>query len=1343
MRSVFACVGLLLCVAAGHAAQGDVGLQVADDGTIQSLTYGQREVLLRPVEVQLVEAKDGKRVVGRLTEASDDGRERRFHSESAQLSWETGQTLTDALAWRFCLANHADERRGINLIVTFTLAGAEWEALFAGMNDRPEWPDHGTLRYVYIRSQDTSDNHLANWNAYTYLTIPFACLYDADRDVGVSFVGEDLDFPYYTVYFEAKKGKDGVELTITHPRLRLEAGGERSVTLYVTAHAGDWRAGLGWMRERWKDAFDVPDYAWKMHTTRYTGCSGAGSDRERVSLTDGWWHNRLKKWRWKDTGMVQSRGFDMWYGMWAPDREPWHVNMGHKYRNMIERPGDFPKEIIEKKPDTTSPWREQLAFVEKLGFKFSPSQRSVVNSVASLYPQWETYTHDDVHALVKRVHSMGWYAISHYDLGAAWAPWLRSEFPESSYPGTFFYKAPIWSMPDPFPGSRWRAHIIGQVRQLFEIWPDYDGIMLDQMYYEGERATAEDGTPVDDGITVADDGSVASNLIRNNSSTLAEIKKIMRGKDKVIWGNHARTYFCMTRHCDMLVTEGTATPGTSEDAGKWMTIGSRGCHGLHASELGNQNCLIRGWTAQTYVMSGRSVHAARRDDWEFFSYPYYSLMEMLPGTRWVLTPHALELPEGMMGNIFRRPDGNVLVVAASYGTSVSAPWWRSDVQVKVRLEDAGDVKAAYLVAASHLGPKKLSFERKRDEIAVTIPRHRSVSMVVLAKSGRFLALDERNIGVVKERANEMTVHVDNWTDMPWDWKGELLGGARGGSDDFLLAGAKLVDEEGGGVVFDGSDAFAESPALSFGRDERKTINLWFRTDKGGTFLDVGFVKNGANFFEFLPSIREDDGRLQTWAYSLIGGKRKDLNITAEVDVRDGKWHMYTFTWEGGETIKARAFLDGKPVQPETMSDTLDLGALPWKADQTQGNTIGRGRTYWHDSYRIYKYFNGAIDEVAVFDEALSDIQVRALFARGRQLKADTLAPSPCHLWSFDTANDSGASPAWAAGRTPRESRSLAVSVPVQSSRTVAFEIVPNEENTVHGFTRFTLKHDLGVILPKADALPGNESTFEAIVETPIALSLAPSEELVERSMSNGPPFHKGGRFIKWAQPLSLNESERATFHLMVAHHGAERALVQLSAAGGNVFVEQVPGAVELSANDSLSIPVRVRGATAGDGKITVTATTSDAQETTASLPVRIVATSLSAKDLAAMRSVRMIFDSWYSPGAVGAKIALNGVEVGELPGNGTYGNWTVRQPFALAENAPQALATMNTLVIKTSGRHFKMRNVALEVTLEDGRVAMLDADPRRPQSVPADWAAAEGIRLESGKDMVWNIPIGK
>ena len=135
----------------------------------------------------------------------------------------------------------------------------------------------------------------------------------------------------------------------------------------------------------------------------------------------------------------------------------------------------------------------------------------------------------------------------------------------------------------------------------------------------------------------------------------------------------------------------------------------------------------------------------------------------------------------------------------------------------------------------------------------------------------------------------------------------------------------------------------------------------------------------------------------------------------------------------------------------------------------------------------------------------------------------------------------------------------------------------------------------------------------------------------------------------------------------------------------------------------------------------------------------MVARSLAPAELKKVKSVRMLFDSWYSPGTVGAPITLNGVEVGGLPGNGGYSSWTMNQPEALNEKAVEALAAENTLVVGTAGRNFKMRNVALELTLDDGRVVILSADPPRAQSVPPDWPAAEGVRLRDGEDMTWRI----
>jgi hypothetical protein len=124
-----------------------------------------------------------------------------------------------------------------------------------------------------------------------------------------------------------------------------------------------------------------------------------------------------------------------------------------------------------------------------------------------------------------------------------------------------------------------------------------------------------------------------------------------------------------------------------------------------------------------------------------------------------------------------------------------------------------------------------------------------------------------------------------------------------------------------------------------------------------------------------------------------------------------------------------------------------------------------------------------------------------------------------------------------------------------------------------------------------------------------------------------------------------------------------------------------------------------------------------------------------------VKSVRLIFDSWYSPGVVGAPIFLTSISVGEMPGNGGYAAWTVRQPYALKKGAAAALKAINRIEIGTEGRHFKMRNVMLELTLADGRVIELATAETRPQSVPPDWPAADGVRIEAGRPMTWMVPI--
>jgi len=487
----------------------------------------------------------------------------------------------------------------------------------------------------------------------------------------------------------------------------------------------------------------------------------------------------------------------------------------------------------------------------------------------------------------------------------------------------------------------------------------------------------------------------------------------------------------------------------------------------------------------------------------------------------------------------------------------------------------------------------------------------------------------------------------------------------------------------------------------------------------------------------MPAVRPDNGMLDTWANSHVNNKRKDLYIRADTDYRDDKWHMWTFVWDGGETIKARVYVDGKPVNPQRKTDTLDLSSLPWSASQTRGNILGRGKHYWHQPYRDYRFFDGNLDDLAIFDSLLSDEQVKAVYDQGRAATPDALAVTPERMWTFDGTVDSR-SPAWVRTSTAAATVELRAQVKPQSSKAMTFAFTPDDTNTIHEFARFTIAQDSDVLLPKADALPGNESTFELLSSGPVAVSIAPGQELIDRRMSNASQYWRGWTPIKWAHPLSIYSGEQRQFALTLCNLRDRAVKVELKPTGRSVAISSVPDSVEIPAHGRLVVPISVRGLDARAGMIQVAAIAPNGVQAVGKLDIRVVGTTIDPAELANVKSVRMIFDSHYSPGTVGAKITLNGTAVGELPGNGGYSSWTVRQPYDLTD-AAAALKPENVISIDTNGRHFKMRNVALELTLSDGRVIQWQASEQRTQSVPEDWPAAEGDRLHNGTPMIWHV----
>ena len=88
------------------------------------------------------------------------------------------------------------------------------------------------------------------------------------------------------------------------------------------------------------------------------------------------------------------------------------------------------------------------------------------------------------------------------------------------------------------------------------------------------------------------------------------------------------------------------------------------------------------------------------------------------------------------------------------------------------------------------------------------------------------------------------------------------------------------------------------------------------------------------------------------------------------DYRDGQWHHFVIT---KDTAYIRAYIDGEAQTPIAENRQI----IP----SDYGLGIGVGSNVWKQFY-----FNGLIDEVRIYNRALSPAEILALFEQGREIR---------------------------------------------------------------------------------------------------------------------------------------------------------------------------------------------------------------------------------------------------------------------------------------------------------------------------------------------------------------------
>jgi hypothetical protein len=199
-----------------------------------------------------------------------------------------------------------------------------------------------------------------------------------------------------------------------------------------------------------------------------------------------------------------------------------------------------------------------------------------------------------------------------------------------------------------------------------------------------------------------------------------------------------------------------------------------------------------------------------------------------------------------------------------------------------------------------------------------------------------------------------------------------------GNDGTLINGPQWISGKyGSALKFDGSNKYVEIPDDPSLRAENNkiTIELWFKRDKVPTGVqclinkigdgpDTVFTDYNVTYYISVPSSGSSSGGVITefnsqFSYFIAYGS---YSFTESVDfglIRDYNWHHLAETYDGNIL---KSYLDGSIISTKvTTTKKMPLNDQPVR--------IG-GENIFHNQ------FNGTIDEVKIYNRALSEDEIK-------------------------------------------------------------------------------------------------------------------------------------------------------------------------------------------------------------------------------------------------------------------------------------------------------------------------------------------------------------------------------
>gem|GEM_PF-2778895 len=652
----------------------------------------------------------------------------------------------DSVAITTTLTNRTQQLRCLEVQYHFRLdEDAESRVFTAGEGSFAEFPDRGTLVAQY----------LAGWFGKK-LVIPLGTVYSRER--GFTACAE-LVTPIPSFVFTTTRSAAGIELTVTRPRLRLDPAGAARVTTHFLTHAGDWRPGLDFARRHWPELFYVRDGA-EILQVRGNGGGGLASYYAYNGLDEKFWQTYgMKGSPWGD-GLAVPYLF-AWFGNYYYDETDggFVPRVMTKWHDIHAHPEHYPAAFLAGKPAEDADWREIVAWLasrevdEELFQTFRHTAGMPVGA-----QMWAKVSHAQVRRYLALAREYGPVTMAYWNPSEVWDNWAVDMFKD--------YLVPDWhnyldcGLANIHPGSPVERIYWEKAKAIIDNYPNLTGLHVDQAFYGWTDRRHDDGFSVDE-------HGAFSDLYRNIGRFVRRVTEYAHAHGKYTDQNHPQAAIEVTGWSDLACVEDRCAWDVGQEFGRYVTVGNRGCIQLYPDELRMQTNVRNGWFTNMGIDDAAYLDTSPRSTSHWLSRLYPPLFDLYRGREWVLEPNCLELPDGYAGNLFRRPDGNYVATLLARGERTTTAYWRAAVPVRVRFAAAAAVKGVYLLSADRLGPRKLDFSRDGTDIRVVLPRHKSVSALLFAVTGRFVSLEHDSFRVGRQQ--RVSVLSDNFTDDPWSF----------------------------------------------------------------------------------------------------------------------------------------------------------------------------------------------------------------------------------------------------------------------------------------------------------------------------------------------------------------------------------------------------------------------------------------------------------------------------------------------------------------------------------------------------------------------------------------------